>query len=152
MPKPKRDTGTEVVAAPQNDRRQRRRFAPEDKARILREAEGCTERGQLAALLRREGIYSSHLTSWRVLARREGEAGLAAKKPGPKPTKDAKDKIIERLEKQKARLEKELRISRKLIELQVKAHEILGIALPRVEEASEDDLSTSSESATKRSR
>ena len=119
MPKPKRDTGTEVVAAPQNDRRQRRRFAPEDKARILREAEGCTERGQLAALLRREGIYSSHLTSWRVLARREGEAGLAAKKPGPKPTKDAKDKIIERLEKQKARLEKELRISRKLIELQV---------------------------------
>lgn len=152
MPKSKTKPETEVVATPQNDRRQRRRFTPEEKARILAEADACAERGQLGALLRREGIYSSHLSSWRLQLTREGLQGLQPRRPGPKPTKDAKDRLIERLERQKAKLEKELRISRALIEMQKKAHEILGIALPRIEDASGDDLSPSSESASRRSR
>lgn len=139
MPKPQPDSDTEIVPAAQNDSPQRRKFTIEDKRRILREADACTERGQLGALLRREGIYSSLLYKWREQLRLRGEEGLANRKPGPAPTKDAKDVRIAKLEKQNARLEKELRISKKLIELQIKAHEILGIALPRIEDETEDE-------------
>ena len=151
MPKPMSSPETEVIPTPQNDRRQRRVFTAEEKARILREANRCKERGDLGALLRREGIYSSHLTHWRAQVRREGAAGLSPKRRGPKPAKDEKDRRIEKLEKEKAKLEKELRISKGLIELQIKAHEILGIALPRIEDT-EDDSSRSSNSARRRSR
>ena len=150
MPKSK-SKKTEIIASPEHDRRQRRKFTPEERERILREADACTKRGELGALLRREGIYSSHLSSWRAARKREGLAGLQDKKPGPKPTKDAKDRMIEQLEKRNAKLEKELRISKALIELQEKAHEILGIALPGKEDA--DGTSTnSSNSARKGSR
>jgi transposase-like protein len=152
VPKPKTNPETEVVPIPQNDRRQRRRFTPEEKARIVAEADDCTERGQLGELLRREGIYSSHLTNWRAQLKREGLAGLAARRPGPKPKYDEKDRLIQQLEKKTAKLEKELRISKALIEMQIKAHEILGIALPRVEDASEDGASSSSNSASRTSR
>lgn len=152
MPKPKKE-GTEVVASPRNDRRQRRKFSAEEKARILAEADACTDRGQIGELLRREGIYSSHLSAWRTQRERQGLEGLEPKRPGPKPTKDARDRRIEQLEKEKARLEKELRISNALVAMQKKAHEILGIALPRVEDAEDDDdSSSSSSSAKKRSR
>ena len=147
MPKP-RSKKTEVVAAPEHDRRQRRRFTPEERERILREADACTERGELGKLLRREGIYSSHLSTWRSAREREGLAGLQDKRPGPKPTKDAKDRQIEQQQKRIAKLEKELRISKALIELQEKAHEILGIALPRTEDA--DSASASSSDSAKR--
>ncbi len=150
MPKPK-SMATEVVASPENDRRQRRHFSAEEKARILAEADAC-ERGQLGELLRREGIYSSHLTHWRAQLRQRGVEGLEPAKPGRKPTRDPKDRRIAELEKRTARLEKELRISKALIELQEKAHEILGIALPRIEEATEDGSLSSSSSAPRRSR
>ena len=62
----------------------RRRFSAEYKQRILKEVDAFTERGQLGALLRREGLYSSHLIEWRG-ARERGEiAGLTPKKRGPK--------------------------------------------------------------------
>jgi transposase-like protein len=150
VPKPK-NKKTEVVALPQHDQRQRRRFTPDERERILREADACSERGQLGELLRREGIYSSQLSGWRAAREREGLAGLQNKRPGPKPTKDAKDRLIEQLEKRNAKLEKDLRISKALIELQEKAHEILGIALPRNEDA-EGDSHSSSNSAPRRSR
>ena len=150
MPKPK-NRETEVVASPDNDRRQRRRFSAADKERILREADACTERGQLGELLRREGIYSSQLSTWRAQREQEGLSGLSGKRPGPKPNKDAKDREIERRDRRIAQLEKELRISKALIELQEKAHEILGIALPRTEDA-EGFSPTSSDSAHRRSR
>jgi transposase len=132
-------------------RRRRRRFTAEAKARIVAEADACTERGALGDLLRKEGIHSSHLANWRAQLKREGLPGLQAKRRGPKPVKDEKDRAIERLEKQKAKLAKELSISQKIIELQRKAHEILGVALPRIEDVSEDDSSSSSDSATERS-
>ena len=151
MPKPS-DENNEVVASPKHDRRQRRNFTDEYKERILRELDACSARGQVGALLRREGLYSSQISDWREQLEQGGRDGLQAKRPGPKPSKDAKDKQIEQHLKRIAKLEKELRISKALIDLQVKAHEILGIALPRIEEASEDDLPSSSDSATRRSR
>lgn len=151
MPKP-RTKNTEVVASAEHDRRQRRRFTPQERERLLREADQCTERGQLGELLRREGIYSSQLSGWRAARAREGLIGLQDKKPGPKPHKDAKDKGIEQRDKQIAKLEKELRIAKALIDLQVKAHEILEIALPRIEDAEMDALQRQSVSAHRRSR
>jgi transposase-like protein len=133
MPKPQ-SPNTEIVAAPENDRRHRRRWTAEDKKRILDEAAKCTERGQLAELLRKEGIYSTQLGQWREQLERAGVEGLAPKKPGRKPLLDAKDRKIEQLEKKAAKLEKELDLARKLIDLQKKAHEILGLALPRIED------------------
>jgi len=151
VPKP-RTKNTEVVASAEHDRRQRRRFTPQERERLLREADQCTERGQLGELLRREGIYSSQLSGWRAARDREGLVGLQDKKPGPKPHKDAKDKGIEQRNKQIAKLEKELRIAKALIDLQVKAHEILEIALPRIEDAEMDALQRQSVSAHRRSR
>jgi transposase len=152
VPKPKTKPEIEVIPTPQNDRRQRRRFSPEEKARIVAEADACTERGQLSGLLRREGIYSSLLSSWREQLRREGHAGLAAKRPGPKPKLDEKDRVLEKQRRHIAKLEKELRINKALVDLQKKAHEILGIALPSIEDPTEDGSSSSSDSATRRSR
>jgi transposase len=138
MPKPPTTTqNTEVVADPEKDRRQRRRFSPEEKLRILREAERCTGRGEVAALLRREGIYSSHLTEWRKQLRTHGETGLSAKAPGRKRTRDERDQQLEKLEREKAKLEHELLVARKLIELAGKAHESLGVALPSLEKDGE---------------
>lgn len=132
MPKPPSDP--EVVPDPRNDRRQRRRFSVEEKLRIVREAEKCTERGELSALLRREGLYASHLQHWRTQLERQGVEGLAPKKAGRKPVLDAKDRRIQQLERRQARLEKKLELANKVIALQVKAHEVLGIALPRIED------------------
>jgi transposase len=134
MPKPPTSRAPqEVVALSENDRRKRRRFSAEDKSRILAEADRC-ERGELAALLRREGIYHSHLVQWRAAREAQGLAGLEPKKAGRKLLKDDKDRAIEKLEREKAKLERELHIARGLIEIQKKAHEILGIALPRIED------------------
>lgn len=131
---PKKKKPTEIVADPANDRRQRRRFTKEEKLRIVREADACTERGEVGALLRREGLYSSHLVAWRRQLREHGEEGLAPKPAGRKPVRDERDQKIKELERRTAKLEKELLLAQKLIELQKKAHEILGIALPGIED------------------
>ncbi len=134
MPKPVSKLPVEVVADPSNDRRQRRRFSGEYKLKILKEADKCHERGELAAMLRREGLYSQQLVTWRSQLERAGVEGLSPKKTGKKPKLDEKDKRIARLEREKAKLEKEVELQRKLLELQRKAHEVLGLALPRIED------------------
>ena len=63
----------------------RRRFSAEYKLKILREAEACTQPGELGALLRREGLYSSNLTTWRAQRERGELLGLTPKKRGPAP-------------------------------------------------------------------
>jgi transposase-like protein len=105
VPKPS-DENNEVVASPKHDRRQRRDFTDEYKERILRELDACSERGQVGALLRREGLYSSQISDWRKQLEQGGREGLQAKRPGPKPSKDAKDKQIEQQLKRIAKLEK----------------------------------------------
>lgn len=122
-------SGAAVESTP---KRERRKFTAAEKLRILKEAAACTGRGEVEALLRREGIYSSHLYNWRQQLAQRGSEGLGGAKPGRKPKLDAKDRRIQELERKNKRLERELFISQKLIELQKKAHEVLGIALPTV--------------------
>ena len=99
----------------------RRRFTAEYKLRILREADRCTESGQLGALLRREGLYSSHLSTWRQ-QRDEGTlAGLTPKRRGRKANPDAP--LIaenERLKRETQRLAAKLRQAETIIEVQKK--------------------------------
>lgn len=128
VPKPPTTETNEVIADQDNDRRLRR--STQEKLRILAEADRCTARGELAALLRREGLYSSQLSTWRQKLRSEGESGLAGKSAGRKPTRDERDSTIDKLEREKAKLEHELLVARKLLELAGKAHEILGVTLP----------------------
>src|SRR5215468_11528570 len=81
----------------------RRRFPVEYKRKILREADGCKAPGAVGALLRREGLYSSHLTTWRA-ARDRGELAGAPKKRGPIPqVPDPRDKKIAELARDAAR-------------------------------------------------
>ena len=109
----------------------RRRFTAEYKLRILCEADRCVESGQLGALLRREGLYSSHLTTWRQ-HRDEGTlAGLTPKRRGRKADPNAP--LVaenERLKRETQRLAAKLRQAETIIEVQKKLSEMLGIPLP----------------------
>jgi transposase len=106
---------------------QRRRFTAEYKRRILQEADACTKPGEVGALLRREGLYSSHLAAWRA-ARQRGElSGLAPKKRGPQARGvDARDKQIAQLERENRKLRRRLERAEGLVELQKKAAELLS--------------------------
>lgn len=118
-------------------KRTRRVFSAAEKIRILKRAATCAasgERGATEAMLREEGIYSSHLSAWRMQLGVRGAAGLEQRKPGRKPKMDAKDKRTAELEKRNAMLERKLHVATVLIALQKKAHELLGIALPTIDE------------------
>ena len=109
----------------------RRCFTAEYKLRILREVDCCTQPGQLGALLRREGLYSSHLTAWRQQRDKGTLAGLTPQRRGRKANPDAP--LIaenERLKRETQRLAAKLRQAETIIEVQKKLSEILGIPLP----------------------
>jgi transposase len=113
----------------------RRRFKAEYKRRILREAEEAAARGELGALLRREGLYSSHLAHWREQARIGELAGLTPKKRGPQPqVADVRDKKIAELERSVEKLRKRAERAEALVEVQKKISQLLGVVLPRDEE------------------
>jgi len=125
-----RPSGATLETVPKKTRRV---FSAADKLRIVKEADACLtsgKRGDLEALLRREGIYSSLLSSWRAQLGAHGTAGLATKKPGRKPRLTEAERLNAELLKRNAVLENKLRIANALIALQKKAHEVLGIALP----------------------
>ena len=94
------------------------------------------ERGALEALLRKEGIYSSHLSAWRQQLGARGASSLTPQKPGRKPKLDEKDRQLLAMTKENAVLKRKLQIANALVGLQKKAHEILGIALPEFDEDS----------------
>lgn len=126
-------------AAVESTPRPRRKFSAADKLRIVKEAEACRasgERGALEALLRREAIYASNLYIWRAQLGADGTAAFASRKPGRKPKLDAKDLQISALTKQLARAEQRMHVADAIIELQKKAHALLGIALPVLDEKS----------------
>jgi len=111
-------------------RHAKRRFTTAYKLAILRQADGCTRAGELGALLRKEGLYSSHLVTWR----RQRAHGLTAKKRGRKPT--SSDPRVKTLEREKAalatenrRLERRLQRADTIIAFQKKVAELLGIPL-----------------------
>ena len=112
----------------------RRRFTAEYKIRVLREADRCTQAGQLGGLLRREGLYSSHLNTWRQQRESGALTGLTPKRRGRKPP--ANDPLIaenERLQRENQRLAAKLRQAETIIEVQKKLSEALGIPPPSPE-------------------
>lgn len=117
--------------------RTRRRFTAAFKLQTLEAAAQCTKPGELGALLRREGLYSSHLTAWRAAARRGELAGLAHRR-GPKPTRpDPSVKRIAQLERQLGRATARAERLELIVELQKKVAQLLGLALPATGELPE---------------
>ena len=109
------------------DRAQRRRYTAEYKREILKRADACKETGALGALLRSEGLYSSHLATWRR-QRDAGElAGLTPQKRGRKArVVDARDRRIAEQERHIARLTSRAERAEALVELQKKVASLLG--------------------------
>ena len=114
----------EVVAKPT-----RRQFTAEYKFRILEETDRCSEPGEVGRIVRREGLYSSHLTAWRK-ARREGSLkGLTPKRRGRKPARrNSLQKRVDELEAEVARLEKQLATAETILEVQGKVAGLLGLS------------------------
>ena len=104
---------TEVVA-----KAKRRQYSAEYKQRILREVDACRVLGEIGALLRREGLYSSNLTNWRRQGERGELDGLSAQKRGPKPDPQAAE--LARLQRENARLRERLRRAELIIEVKKK--------------------------------
>jgi transposase len=110
------------------DRAKRRSFTAEYKRRIVKEADACKADGEIGALLRREGLYSSYLFAWRA-ARDRGELALGAetKKRGPVAAPpDARDLEIQRLQRDVVRLEKRAARAEALVDIQKKVAALLG--------------------------
>jgi transposase-like protein len=123
--------GNERVKPDVGEKPVRRRFTAEYKARILDEADRCTEPGQLGELLRREGLYSSHLTNWR----RQRDEGLSPKRRGRKSIPNKKERQeLERLRRENKRLAERLRQAEMIIDVQKKVSEMLGIPPAQIED------------------
>ena len=125
------DTGARgLVEAPDPEvaeRAKRRSFTAEYKLRILREADACKGGGDLGAMLRREGLYSSHLATWRRQRDEIAKAGLKTRKRGPKPK--GEDPRVKQLERENLRLKRRLEQAETIIDFQKKLSKLLGIQL-----------------------
>ena len=113
---------TEVVA-----KAKRKRFTAAEKIRILREVEACRGTGEMCALLRREGIYSSYLTTWRKQRESQELEGLAPQKRGPKPNPEAIE--LAKLRREHARLQERMRQAELIMDVQKKVAQMLGATL-----------------------
>jgi len=122
---------TEVVA-----KGKRRRFTAADKLRLLREVDACRGSGEIGALLRREGIYSSYLSTWRKQRERGELDGLSPQTRGPKPDPQAIE--LAKLRRENERLQERLRRAELIIEVQKKVARMLG---ETIEEPDLDDPS-----------
>ena len=125
-------SGERILVAPEVEvaaKATRRRFTVEYKRKIVRDADGCKTPGAVGALLRREGLYSSHLTTWRA-ARDRGELTGAPRKRGPAPQgSDPRDKKIAELERETVRWRKRAERAEALVEVQKKVAALLGTPL-----------------------
>ena len=112
----------------------RRQFSAAYKLRILEQADRCQSRGEIGALLRREGLYASHLGRWRALHRQGGAAALGRPR-GRKPDPDtALREQLRRLERDNRRLQRALQQAETIVEVQKKLSEVLGIRLTAPDE------------------
>jgi transposase-like protein len=100
----------------------RRRFSAEYKLRIVREAERCTSPGAIGALLRREGLYSSHLSNWRE----QQVQSLEPRRRGRKPTANPLAARVAQLERENARLQAKLEKAEIIIDVQKKVAALLA--------------------------
>ncbi len=125
-------SAAEVASIEVSDKASRRRFSAKYKRRIVKEADACKTPGSIGELLRREGLYSSHLTTWRA-ARDRGELapGAATMKRGPKAqSPDPRDVRIRYLEGQNANLTARAERAEAIAEIQKKLSQLMGIKLP----------------------
>ena len=124
-----------AVANPEVSERPRRRtFTAKEKLRILQEADRATGAGEIGALLRREGLYSSHLTDWRRQRDAGVLEGLAPARRGPKPI-EANPLAVELAKAQQENAKLRLRLERAeaIIDLQKKVSDLLGMKLAPIE-------------------
>ena len=106
----------------------RRRFSADYKLRILEEADACEAPGEVGRLLRREGLYSSHLAAWRK-ARRQGSLAGLSRRRGPKAKRvNPLARKVEKLERENSRLEGELRKAHLILDVQGKVAGLLGLS------------------------
>jgi transposase-like protein len=126
-------TATPQPADPETALPRRRTFTGEYRAAVLAECDAATEPGAIGAILRREGLYSSHLVDWRRRRAEGGLSGLAPKKTG-RPPKDqiarGAENEIARLRRENAALEEKLRRSQIIVEAQKKLAEVLVSLAP----------------------
>ena len=118
------------VSSPEVQKKaERRRFNAEYKRRILAEAEECTDRGELDSLLRREGLYDSHLSRWRK-AEKEGRLGGKDEQETTKTNKNKQNKLLNEriveLERANKRLKTELEKAETIIDVQKNSRCYLG--------------------------
>ncbi|MCP5115987.1 MAG: transposase [bacterium] len=112
---------------------QRRKFTAKYKLAIVEEADRATDPGAVGALLRREGLYSSHLVDWRRL-REAGALSALSKKRGRKPARNPLAEENQKLKAKLTRLEKKLEQAEIIIDVQKKISALLGIALPETDQ------------------
>jgi transposase len=112
----------------------RRTFSAEYKLRILAEADSAaSQSGAIGALLRREGLFSSHLTVWRRERQNGMLKGLTPHKRGPKSKRNPQEEELQLLRRQNQRLSEELRKAEIIIDVQKKVGALLGWPLPKEE-------------------
>jgi transposase-like protein len=121
------DSPTDIPDPEVVPKAKRRKFSAEYKRRILEEADNCTEAGQIGALLRREGLYSSHLSTWRRQRDRGLVQALSPKRRGRK-RKDELEREVAKLQRENERLQASLEQAETIIEVQKKLSRLLGIA------------------------
>ena len=115
-------TQTEVVV-----KAKRRQHPAEYKLRILREIDECTGSGEVGALLRREGLYSSLVSKWREQRERSSLTGLSGHRRGPKVDANATELV--RLQRENKRLQTQLERAELIIDVQKKVARLLGVTL-----------------------
>jgi transposase-like protein len=111
------------------DKARRRQFSADYKRRILAEADATRESGAIGALLRREGLYSSHLTHWR----HERDRGLDPRRRGPKSKRDPLLDEVRKLKRENDRLTQRLSRAELIIDVQKKVLSLLGIPLATID-------------------
>ena len=112
------------------EKKPRRKFTAQYKLEVLKKADACTQPGQVGALLRAEGLYSSNLTHWRKQRAKGQLNALSPKKRGRKAiTPNPLAKKVAELERQNRKLTRKLKQAETIIEVQKKISEILGVPL-----------------------
>lgn len=140
LSEPERSGGSDNGAAARREgspavppKPKRRTFTAAYKARIVEEADACTETGEVGALLRREGLYSSHLVDWRRQYREGGVKALSKRRGPAAEGLTAREKA--KYERKIARLEARLRQAETIIDVQKKVSGLLGSPLPKSTES-----------------
>ena len=138
------DGGGRATPNPEvSERPVRRRFTVDYKQRILTEVDAAADSRTIGRILRREGLYSSHLANWRKTRHQSLRTALEPKKRGPKPApKNPLQAENAKLTRENARLNKKLRRAELIIDLQKKVSQILGITLPVLEESDDDEVNS----------